>query len=254
MKKNIAEILKYCPQGLPLWTLPYGDACLEECTDSRIIVRTNHGTFMTNTEGQLCSEGECLLFPSKEQRDWDKFWPYEDGDVVALRGEDIEIPQLFIFKETVKIGSAYCYVFLDAEDTLNIREGRYFVNSFATKSEEDRLFKALKKNGYRWDPIKKEVVPVEKELVNIESVAADEKAEKFDINTLKPFDKVLVRDDSTQEWTIGLWTAYSPDIVRWKYQCIGCCYEQCIPYEGNEHLFRKEDMPDEYYITWEEEK
>jgi hypothetical protein len=251
MKKTIAQILKYCREGQPLWSSAYGNVCLEECTGSNIIVRTTHGKFMINAEGMLCSDGECILFPSQEQRDWDMFWPYKDGDVVALRGEDIEISQLFIFKETVKIGSAYCYVFLDADDTLDISEGRRFINSFATKSEEDRLFKALKKNGYRWDPIKKEVVPVEKKLENIEIIAAEEKKEKFDINMLKPFDRVLVRDNDGQRWTGDLFLYKT---VSSSYEGVHCLWNQCIPYEGNETLLGTTKQPDEYYITWEEEK
>ena len=160
--------------------------------------------------------------------------------MVALREEGI-VPQLFIFKETAKIGSAYCHVFLDNDDSLDISGGRYYINSFATKSEEDRLFKALKKNGYRWDPMKKEVVPVAK-------------AEKFDINPLKPFGKVLVRDDSSLKWTIEIWMAYAPNAENFRYHCLRDLYGQCIPYEGNEHLLLTGDTPDEYFITWEEEK
>lgn len=252
MKKNIAEILKYCRQGLPLWTPAYGNACLEGCTDNTIIVRTNHGNFMTNAEGMLCSDGECILFPSKEQRDWDKFWPYKDGDVLYAKTKRNEY--VFIYREK-KIEIEVCrYVNLSNwEDLLQDPDGHVCHKSeaetirYATEKEIDALHRAIEKEGRIWDPVKKE-------LKKIEIVTAEEKKEKFDINTLKPFDKVLVRDDSTQEWTIGLWTEYSPDNERRKYQCIGCCYEQCIPYEGNEHLFRTEDMPDDYYITWEEEK
>jgi hypothetical protein len=95
---------------------------------------------------------------------------------------------------------------------------------------------------------------VKKELVNIEIVAAEEKKEKFDINTLKPFDRVLVRDDSTMKWAIDLWMAYAPNHEHWKCLCLGNNYTQCIPYEGNEHRMLTADMPDEYYITWEEKK
>ena len=246
MKKNIAEILKYFHQGLPLWSPAYGNVRLKECTDSAIILGTTHGSCMMNAEGMLSGNGECMLFPSKEQRDWEEFCPYKDGDVVALRGEGLA-PQLFIFKETVKRGVADCYVFLDKDDSLDISGGRYFVNCFATKSEEDRLFKALKKNGYRWDPVKKE-------LESIETVAAEEKKEKFDINTLKPFSKVLVRDGNNYSWIVELWMAYMTNYKYCKHRCIAGNYSQCIPYEGNEHLLLTADMPDEYYITWEEEK
>lgn len=235
MKKNIAEILKDQREGLPLWSPAYGNVELKKATDTGVVIRTKCGYFQLDVDGKIYAEGECMLFPSKEQRDWEEFWPYKDGDVVALREEGI-VPQLFIFKETAKRGTAYCYVFLDKDDSLDISGGRYFINCFATKSEEDRLFKALKKNGYRWDPMKKEVVPVAK-------------AEKFDINTLKPFDKVLVRDNDDKRWTGDFFLRKNGT-----YACIRCFWDQCIPYEGNEKLLFTTEKPDEYYITWEEEK
>ena len=252
MKKNIAEILKYCHKGLPLWTLTYGDACLEECTDNRIIVRTNHGTFMTNTEGQLCSEGECLLFPSKEQRDWDKFWPYKDGDV--LYAEDDQNEHVFIYREQEDEKKVGRYVnlfnlgklFIEPNDSVCLVSEIETIR-YATEKEIDALHTAIKKQGKIWNPVKKE-------LENIEIVAAEEKEKKFDINTLKPFDRVLARDDRIKKWVIDLWMGYARGYEHWKYHCLGSSYGQCIPYEGNEHLLLTEDMPDEYYITWEEEK
>lgn len=251
-KKNIAEILKYCREGLPLWSPAYGNVRLEECTDSRIIVKTNYGTFMTNAEGMLCSDGECLLFPSKEQRDWDKFWPYKDGDVLYV--QDGQYEHVFIYREQEdekKVGRyvnllSWGKLFLEPNDSVCLVSEIETIR-YATEEEIDALHTAIEKQGRIWNPVKKE-------LENIEIVAAEEKAEKFDINTLKPFDRVLVRDDSTQEWTIGLWMTYMPNAEEWKYRCLIYGYDQCIPYEGNEHLLLTEDMPDEYYITWEEEK
>lgn len=257
MKKNIAEILKYCPEGLPLWSPAYGKVRLEgaftpECTEGAIALIATHGRFMTNEEGMLCSDGECILFPSKEQRDWDKFWPYEDGDVLYIKTKRHEY--VFIYRDKVEEDHVCRYVNLSNwEDLLQDSDGYVCCKSetetirYATEEETEALYRAIEKEGKIWDPVKKE-------LGNIEIVAAEEKAEKFDINTLKPFDRVLVRDNGTQEWVIGLWAAYMPDHERWKYQCIGCCYDQCVPYKGNEHLFLTKDMPDEYYITWEEEK
>lgn len=252
MKKNIAEILKYCPQGLPLWTPTYGNACLEECTDNRIIVRTNHGIFMTNAEGMLCSDGERILFPSKEQRDWDKFWPYKDGDVLYIKTKQNEY--VFIYREQEDENYVGCYAKLGNWEHFISTPGEYVCHKsnmviirHATENEIDALHSAIEKEGKIWDPVKKE-------LKKIEIVAAEEKKEKFDINTLKPFDKVLARDSNEALWVIELWMAYAPQYKKWKYQCLGSTYDQCIPYEGNEHLMAKADMPDDYYIIWEEEK
>lgn len=75
---------------------------------------------------------------------------------------------------------------------------------------------------------------------------------KFDISTLKPFDKVLIRDIDTREWAASLFSYYSGN-GAYKYVCINNGrYAQCIPYEGNEHLLGKMCDCNEYYKTWEE--
>lgn len=73
---------------------------------------------------------------------------------------------------------------------------------------------------------------------------------KFDVTTLKPFDKVLVRDDNTQRWTADLFSFYDGSIVN-PYSCIGHYTNQCIPYECNEHLLGTTDDCDDFYKTWE---
>jgi hypothetical protein len=50
---------------------------------------------------------------------------------------------------------------------------------------------------------------------------------------LKPFDKVLVRNDKEDQWSANIFSYQ----VRDMYYCLGECYwRYCIPYEGNEHL------------------
>lgn len=60
---------------------------------------------------------------------------------------------------------------------------------------------------------------------------------------LKPFDKVLVRDNDDELWEINMFsseTLYGADV--W-YQCISSIWGQCIPYKGNEHLLGTTDSP-----------
>ena len=78
------------------------------------------------------------------------------------------------------------------------------------------------------------------------------KVEKFDVNTLQPFDKVLVRYAGNPRWECGLFS--SRDLNNdFQFKCVGCMYEMCIPYnEETKHLVgKKEDCP-EYYKWWEE--
>lgn len=55
---------------------------------------------------------------------------------------------------------------------------------------------------------------------------------------LKPFDKVLVRDDNNERWDIDIFKRYNEEENEiYPYECLFECYKQCIPYEGNESLF-----------------
>ena len=86
---------------------------------------------------------------------------------------------------------------------------------------------------------------------------------KFDINTLVPFEsRVLVRDNKLQKWHPAMWGYYDCDSQDYPYKLVGCVshyrisYEgndaarYCIPYEGNEHLLGTTNDCDEYYKTW----
>lgn len=142
---NIAKILEYCPNGTELYSPVYGKVTLEEIINSEqypIKVITNDGYIRFYTkEGKLFDnrpDGECMLFPSKEQRDWSKF-----------------------------------------------------------------------------------VVPNKHQF--------------------KPFDKVLVRNGDSDIWDCNIFNRIDED---GEYYCIDCeCWEQCIPYEGNEHLLGTTNKP-----------
>ena len=53
--------------------------------------------------------------------------------------------------------------------------------------------------------------------------------------SFKPFDKVLVRDFDSEEWSLDLFKEIDNN-KSYKYQCLKSFYHQCLPYEGNEHL------------------
>lgn len=59
----------------------------------------------------------------------------------------------------------------------------------------------------------------------------------------KPFDKVLVRNSNSECWLPRLYSRKCKKIGHWAQD--GDMYEQCIPYEGNEHLFGTTDEPKE---------
>ena len=79
---NLAEILKDCPTGTKLYSPIFGDVELvkafsqEEAANFHIVVKLSDGeTAAFTKDGRMFAgyDGECMLFPSKEERDWGKF-------------------------------------------------------------------------------------------------------------------------------------------------------------------------------------
>lgn len=73
---------------------------------------------------------------------------------------------------------------------------------------------------------------------------------KFDITTLKPFDKVLVRDHDRARWNIQFYQLYDSTNKSYPYCTLGDVYKQCIPYKDNEDLIGLVKDCDDYYKTW----
>ena len=75
----MTKILKDCPEGTKLYSPALGEVAFAAINnyDSSypIIVETEGGTFGFTKQGKLydIKQSECLLFPSKDQRDWSKF-------------------------------------------------------------------------------------------------------------------------------------------------------------------------------------
>lgn len=74
---NLCEILKDCPKGTELWTSILGYVSLEEIneTDEPIVLSFGSIYIKLYPNGKLLDleDAECIVFPSKEQRDWSKF-------------------------------------------------------------------------------------------------------------------------------------------------------------------------------------
>lgn len=158
---NLIEILKDCPKGTKLYSIVHGDVYFYDIRKHPRypIAVTVKGVFdiqIFTSDGKILfnTEGECVLFPSKEQRDWSKFKP---------------------------------------------------------------------------------------------------KQPKFDPKTLKPFDKVLVRDKGKDRWKCNLFSFIKLEL-EFKYWCIGCYgYRYCIPYnEDTEHLVGTSNDAPEFYRYWED--
>ena len=170
MNENIdlTKILEGCPKGTEFYHIGFGkvwfvgiDLDNEYSSEGPILFSLHNDTYYADTSltkkgtFSMLYEGECLIFPSKDQRDWAKFERF-------------------------------------------------------------------------WDK---------------------PKVEKFDVNTLQPFDKVIVRNYNNRIWEPDLFGYIKGDWV-WSLQT---AYNQCIPYnEETKHLLgTTNDCPD-YYKWWEE--
>lgn len=98
-KINIAEKLKHCKKGTKLYCILYGEVefdCIDEDGDIQIIVKDKDDDpcYQYITLNGLYSKdfpnGECLLFPSKDNRDWNTFKVLEEGHRVMVSSNGID--------------------------------------------------------------------------------------------------------------------------------------------------------------------
>ena len=160
------------------------------------------------------SDSECVLFPSKDQRDWDKFRiPTKKGDVIMFNGQ---VPCLVTGDYSRDKKDWVCGLLEDGDFCTNIIHPSEWCTcfyTFATEEVKDKLFEAMDKAGYTWD---------------------GETLKKKELQ-FKPFDKVLVRDSESDKWRCALYSHFEPDGI-YHYGTITGMYAMCIPFEGNEHL------------------
>lgn len=80
MNENIdlTKILKDCPRGTKLYSTIYGEvefSHINNYSPYPIILKTDNGPYSSVTKYgmHIHDNGECVVFPSKDQRDWSKF-------------------------------------------------------------------------------------------------------------------------------------------------------------------------------------
>lgn len=97
-KLNIAEILKNKPRGTKLYSMIHGKCSSEAVTDEIFKINfctskfglTQSGECTLIKFGNMYDGGECIIFPSKEMRDWSKF-QWEKGDVLISNDGGTEV-------------------------------------------------------------------------------------------------------------------------------------------------------------------
>lgn len=154
----------------------------------------------------------------------DKQPEFKDGDIVTITfnwGEDI----VYIFKSEDSNSYSY-YAWLNGSIPTIIESSHpksdIYTVRLSTEQEKKKLFDALAKENKAWDSEKKQIVDLKPKV------------------ELKPFDKVLVKDNPYGSWEPALfWKKVDVKDLH-PYMIIGGKrYRYCEPYEGNEHLLGK---------------
>ena len=234
---NIAEILKNCPKGTRLYSPIFGEVMFGYVSPDGWIkcYTTSTQLGMFYPDGTYSKNGEVMLFPSKEQRDWNKFQiPFKFGDIIAMYNDQYKHINIAIFDEYIgnKYMKVICTNLAKSNEIKIFDEDEYWNKEgvrYATEEEKEFFFNLLKEQNYVWTG---------KEIIE----------KKFDLRSLKPYDRVLVKSEG------GAWY---PSIVS--YVSTGQVYlidsessaDYVIPFESNEHLVGRWDDPAPYYITWE---
>lgn len=142
-KLNIAEILKNKPRGTKLYSMIHGKCSFEAVTDEIFKINfctskfglTQSGECTLIKFGNMYDGGECIIFPSKEMRDWSKF-QWEKGDVLISNDGGTEVIFDTWYDDTYT--SFYCKHYLNSEDKNKIVYYEEFLCTTERYSIEDK--------------------------------------------------------------------------------------------------------------------
>lgn len=145
---NIAEILKDCPEGTKLYSPAFGELSLIDGDYKKDIHTIDMLGDIWNfyTDGRYSdASDECMLFPSKDQRDWSKF--------VKPPTVPFEINRMHGFTYYYINGTRYYNTTDDSVrgDDYNWENGNYFNTEeqakYAAKKVKELLLSLRKEEG-----------------------------------------------------------------------------------------------------------
>ena len=258
---NIAELLRNCPSGMELDSPVWNNIVFEKIDRGNIVIlrkSTNSKVYLSQYGEVNSIDGKCIIFP-KGKTTWEGFVPpcnFKDGDIIS-DGNYIAIfykigtPCHCISPNIVYYHCYYSQKFCIFKNELDYGIGVSTAFKYATEEEKEKLFQAIRDNGYTWNSetktLEKLIKPkfkvgdrikvidktyqyvikgitdthytleeVENKFQYIESIIEDKNwklvSNKFDINTLVSFEsKVLVRDTNKEKWKSNFWGFYDSD-------------------------------------------
>lgn len=122
---DVYEILKDVPKGTEFYTSLCGNvelAYLESNKEAGEAIWTENkdGEYSFNKNGRWMKEGEVLLFPSKEMRDWSKF--FKKGDVLVNEDGDAHVIFKWFDDDTYKTFKGNYYLLENEGSTVTFGE------------------------------------------------------------------------------------------------------------------------------------
>lgn len=140
---NIVEILKDKPQGTKLYSSACGKCRLGEVDDKSFKISfynskfglMNGGEGYLDKNGKLYDDGECVVFPSKEMRDWSKF-AWKKGDVLVSNDGGTEVIFDRWYDDTYT--NFYGRHYLNSEEKNNVKYNETFLCTTERYALEDK--------------------------------------------------------------------------------------------------------------------
>lgn len=214
---NIAEILKDKPKGTKLYSPIFGEVKYDRVLlgDIKVLYSCTDRHFYM--DGKFSMNGECLLFPSKEMRDWDKF-AWKKGDILVSNDGNKNI--IFIkFTDDTYTHFKGKHLCENSVLTSMYAESRTMNYGLATYSKCTYINLIEKTFDGKLNPETLEIEPVKSKHV------------------FKPLEYVLSNDNEDKEWTLCQFSHFDKKgnavFVGGNYADKG---KVILHYEGNEHL------------------
>ncbi len=167
-KINIAELLKDCPNGMELDCALFESLEFDSIEDNEFLpircrIKNSKGGYNVHNfteygQWNTLPYAKCVIFP-KGKNTWEGFHkPFKDGDIVYL--DFGHYYKITIFKRQYS-NFLYYHASLRNNNVLsiNISNSNSTICTsylkeirFATEEEKQKLFDAIKANGYHWNP------------------------------------------------------------------------------------------------------